>query len=146
MRIILRSRIMSNSIHLCIYFIKAIFEKYWELWKGKLSFLAKSPFRKIIMSVFVAVQSLSCVQLSVTPWCVGLPGSFVQGIFQVRILGYQFLFQGIFRTQEWNLGLLSHAWTLVNLARPPSVIISYPQTTCLVNFLLEILVGISKTP
>ena len=49
--------------------------------------------------------SLSCVQLC-DPMDSSLPGSSVHGILQARILGCHALLQGIFSTQDSNLGLL----------------------------------------
>ena len=63
----------------------------------------------IFLSIyFPPAKSLSRVWLFVTPWTVSLPGSFIHGIFQARILewGAIFLLQGIFLTQGWKLCLL----------------------------------------
>ena len=122
---------------------------FWKILrtvKRKIKFSGKITIQKNHYEGFCCCLVAQLCPTLCDPMVCSPPGSSVQGIFQARILGYQFLLHGIFRTQESNLGLLSHAQTLVNLVRPSSVIISYPWTTCLVNFLLEILVGISKTP
>ena len=56
----------------------------------------------------MSVQSLSCVQLFVTPWTCSPPGSSFYGIFQARILEWvcHLLPSGIFPSQGSNLHLL----------------------------------------
>ena len=77
--------------------------------------------------VCVCVCMCVCVCLCVCPVCVkllqsclilcdpldcSLPGSWVHDIFQVRILQWAALLQGIFQTQGLNLRLLHCRWIL----------------------------------
>ena len=65
-------------------------------------------FVVVFVVVIVVVQSLSRVWLFCDPRDCTLPVSSVHGLLQARILEWvsQFLLQGIFPTQVWNLHLL----------------------------------------
>ena len=88
----------------------------------KITWAHKFKVLKIVL-VCVCAQSLSCVQLFVTPWTGSPPGSSVHGDSPGKNtgVGCHALLQGIFPTQRLNPGLLHCRRILYHLSHQGSL-------------------------
>ena len=87
-----------------------------------------------IYQAFLLCQSLSCVQLFVTPWTVGNQAPLVHGIFQARILEWVAIYfsRGIVPTQGLNPSSPASREILYHLSHPgsPIKLFSSVQFSC----------------
>lgn len=134
MRIILRHKTMDDSYsHVCI--LSKLFWKTLKIMKKKLSSPGASTSTnnhyECTILFFFSFLFFFSAYMSFFKKTIGSHCMFL------------FTMQSLWFLKTVLYSVPSHAWTLVNLIKPSSSQFT-PETTCLISFLLEFLVGIAR--